>query len=42
MSWSFKLKRRNSPVKFTPDKFLIAVVLSWATYHSVKLIILDL
>lgn len=36
------MRRKNSPPKVTPNRLFIAVVLSWATYHSVKLIIMDL
>jgi hypothetical protein len=36
------MRRKNKPVQFTPEKFVYALVVSWATYHSIKALILDL
>lgn len=36
------MRRKNTPIKFSPEKFVFAIVISWATYHSIKALILDL
>ena len=36
------MKRKNTPVKFGPEKFVYLLVISWATYHSIMALILDL
>ena len=35
------MRRKNRPPKLSVEKFVYTVVLTWATFYSVRLLVLD-
>ncbi len=35
------MRRKNRAPNLTPERFVYTIVLGWATYHSIKILIMD-